>query len=145
MSDNSFTIGWLAEQTNSKVQTIRYYEQIGLMPTPPRSAGNRRLYGPVYANRLAFIRHSRELGFSLDQIRELLDLSDAPDRPCEEAHNLAQRHLSDVEAKIDRLEGLRAELRRMVSECRGGKVSRCRVIEILSDHSLCVATDHGSA
>jgi len=74
------SIGDLGQQTGCKVQTIRYYEQIGLMPAPSRTSGNQRRYNPGHAERLAFIRHSRELGFSLDAIRELLDISDDPER-----------------------------------------------------------------
>ncbi len=145
MARGDYTIGWLSRRTNTKVQTIRYYEQIGLMPTPPRSEGNRRLYGSEQADRMAFIRHSRELGFPLGQVRELLALSDEPDRPCEEANEIAQRQLVDVEARIAKLEGLRSELQRMVHECGGGRISKCRVIEILSDHSLCLAEGHDRA
>lgn len=137
-----YTIGWLAKQTNTKVQTIRYYEGIDLMPAPPRSAGNQRLYGPRYVNRLAFIRHSRELGFSLDQIRELLTLSDDPNRPCNEVDTIAQMHLKDVQNKIVRLQGFEKELKRMVSECAGGRVSGCRIIEVLSNHNLCLTDGH---
>ena len=85
MVDNDFTIGRLARETGCKVQTIRYYEQIALMPQPLRTAGNQRRYGPGHVARLAFIRHGRELGFPLDAIREFLSLSDDPDRPCEAA------------------------------------------------------------
>ena len=136
------TIGWLAKQTNTKIQTIRYYEEIGLLPLPPRSEGNRRLYGHEHADRLAFVRHSRELGFSLDQIRELLALSDSPDRPCDEVDAIAQTHLKNVQNKLARLQGFEKELKRMVGECAGGRVSACRIIEVLSNHSLCLTDGH---
>lgn len=136
------TIGWLAKRTNTNVQTIRYYEDIGLLPLPPRSEGNRRLYGHDAADRLAFVRHSRELGFSLDQIRELLALSDRPDRPCDEIDAIAQTHLDNVQNKIARLQGFEKELKRMVGECAGGRVSACKIIEILSNHRLCLSTGH---
>ncbi len=142
MTPKENTIGWLAKQTNTKVQTIRYYEQIGLMPVARRSEGNRRLYDQGHMERLAFIRHSRELGFSLDQIRELLSLSDDPDRPCHEIDAIAQMHLEDVQNKIARLRGFEKELKRMVCECAGGHVSGCRIIEVLSDHSLCLSEGH---
>jgi len=137
-----FTIGHLAKQSGVKVQTVRYYEQIGLMPEPHRSEGNQRLYGKPHIDRLAFIRHARDLGFPLASVRELLHLSDSPDMPCDEADVIAGRHLEDVETKIGRLEALRKELSRMVSECAGGKVSDCRVIEILSYHGDCMSADH---
>lgn len=137
-----FTIGHLAKQSGVKVQTVRYYEQVGLMPEPHRSEGNQRLYGPAHVDRLAFIRHARDLGFPLASVRELLHLSDSPQLPCDEADVIAGRHLQEVETKIARLEALRGELSRMVSQCAGGKVSDCRVIEILSDHGNCLTTDH---
>lgn len=135
------TIGALARKTGTKVQTIRYYEQIGLMPEPGRTAGGQRRYGDDGLDRLSFIRHARQLGFSLNSIRELLDLSDHPDRPCEEANEIAARQLRQVELRIARLEALRAELERMAAECSGGRVADCRVLRVLRDHSECL-TDH---
>jgi DNA-binding transcriptional MerR regulator len=135
------TIGSLARQTGTKVQTIRYYEQIGLMPEPGRTAGGQRRYGNAELDRLAFIRHARQLGFSLEAIRELLDLSDQPDRPCHEADVIARKQLKQVEQRLARLEALRTELKRMVHECSGGQTADCRVLEVLRDHSECL-TDH---
>ncbi len=136
------SIGDLSRRTATKVQTIRYYEQIGLMREAERSAGGQRRYAEADLERLAFIRHARELGFPLDAIRELLDLADNPKRPCEEADAIARRQLGRVERRIRRLEALRTELARMLEECSGGRVSDCRVIEVLRDHSECL-TDHG--
>ncbi len=135
------TIGTLSKKTGTKVQTIRYYEQIGLLNEPGRSAGGQRRYFPHDLDRLAFIRHSRQLGFSLESIRELLDLSDQPARSCAEADVIARRHLLEVEKRIKRLHALKKELRRMVSECAGNNVSECKIIEVLRDHSACL-TDH---
>lgn len=135
------TIGTLAKKTGTKVQTIRYYEQIGLMPKPGRTEGGQRRYGDDELDRLAFIRHARQLGFSLEAIRELLDLSDHPDRPCLEADAIARRQLKQVEQRLARLEALRTELKRMVHECSGGQTADCRVLEVLRDHSECL-TDH---
>jgi len=137
------TIGTLAKRTGSKVQTIRYYEQIGLMPEPERTEGGQRRYTSAAFDRLAFIRHGRDLGFSLDAIRELLDLSDTPDHPCAYVDEIAQKQLKAVEARIRRLEALRAELNRMIGACSGGAVSDCRVLEVLRDHGECLA-DHGA-
>ena len=142
MARKDFTIGWLSSQTNCKVQTIRYYEQIGLMPNPPRSAGNRRLYGNEHAERLAFIRHSRQLGFPLDAIRELLSLGDHPDQSCDVADGIAKAQLREVESRIERLQALKVELKRMVKQCRGGRISDCRVINVLADHALCISGEH---
>jgi Cu(I)-responsive transcriptional regulator len=135
------TIGSLAKKTGTKVQTIRYYEQIGLMPEPGRTEGGQRRYGDDELDRLAFIRHARQLGFSLEAIRELLDLSDHPHRPCLEADAIARRQLKQVEQRLARLEALRTELQRMVHECSGGQTADCRVLEVLRDHSECL-TDH---
>ena len=135
------TIGSRAKKTGTKVQTIRYYEQIGLMPEPGRTEGGQRRYGDDELDRLAFIRHARQLGFSLEAIRELLDLSDHPHRPCLEADAIARRQLKQVEQRLARLEALRTELQRMVRECSGGQTADCRVLEVLRDHSECL-TDH---
>ncbi|AHM05899.1 Transcriptional regulator, MerR family [Roseibacterium elongatum DSM 19469] len=132
-------IGTLAKRTGTKVQTIRYYEQIGLMPDPGRTEGGQRRYDQAELDRLAFIRHARQLGFTLEVIRELLDLSDNPSRSCAEVDVIAHRHLKEVEARIARLEALRKELKRMLRECRRDTVSDCRVLEVLRDHGACLA------
>ncbi|SFJ27721.1 MerR family transcriptional regulator [Albimonas pacifica] len=134
-------IGTLAKRTGTKVQTIRYYEQIGLLPEPGRTEGGQRRYGDDDLDRLAFIRHARQLGFTLEAIRELLDLSDNPGRSCADIDRIAHRQLKEVEARIARLEALRKELRRMLRECSRDTVSDCRVLEVLRDHSACLA-DH---
>lgn len=136
------SIGTLAKRTGTKVQTIRYYEQIDLMPKPGRSEGGQRRYGDTELDRLAFIRHSRQLGFPLEAIRELLDLSDSPERSCAEVDAVAQRQLREVEARIARLDALRVELRRMIGECSNGRVADCRILEVLRDHEECLS-DHG--
>ena len=135
------TIGKLSEATGVKVPTIRYYEEIGILPEADRSAGNQRLYGREAQERLTFIRHARELGFPLDAIRDLLSLSDRPDQSCAAADAIAKAQLEAVEGRIARLNALKAELKRMVVQCAGGSIRDCRVIEVLGHHSLC-ATDH---
>ena len=139
------SIGEMSRQSGCKVQTIRYYEQIGLMPAPGRSAGNQRLYDPGHLDRLGFIRHGRELGFSLPAIRELLSLGDAPGTSCEAADAIARAQLGQVESRIARLQALRRELARMVAECAGGRIADCRVIEVLADHSQCLSPSHQAA
>lgn len=134
-------IGTLAKRTGTKVQTIRYYEQIGLMPEAGRTEGGQRRYDDADLDRLAFIRHARQLGFTLEAIRELLNLSDNPSRSCAEVDVIAHRQLKEVEARIARLEALRKELERMLRECSRDTVSDCRVLEVLRDHSACLA-DH---
>jgi DNA-binding transcriptional MerR regulator len=138
------SIGSLAKHAATKVQTIRFYEQEGLMPEPARSLGGQRRYTKAHADRLAFIRHARELGFPLDAIRELLKLVDQPDQPCARVDHVARDVLADVEAKIARLESLRGELRRMIRQCKHGRVSECRVVHVLADHShsQCLSADH---
>lgn len=135
------TIGTLARKAGTKVQTIRYYEQIGLLPEPDRTEGGQRRYDNAGLDRLSFIRHARQLGFTLDAIRELLDLSDDPMKSCEDADRIARRQLRQVELRMARLEALRIELGRMVRECEGGSTGNCRVLEVLRDHSECL-TDH---
>lgn len=135
------TIGNLGKKTGAKVQTIRYYEQIGLMPEPGRTEGGQRRYGDSEVDRLSFIRHARQLGFPLEAIRELLDLSDNPDRSCHKADSIARRQLKQVELRMDRLKALRTELKRMIHECSGGNTAECKVLEVLRDHSECL-TNH---
>ena len=126
------TIGTVARETGVKVPTIRFYEQAGLLPEPARTGSNRRSYGAGEVRRLRFIRHARDLGFEIADIRALLDLSAAPQSSCHEADSIARRHLAEVEARIARLQSLRAELQRMVDENCHGRVSDCRVIEALA-------------
>ncbi len=132
-----FMIGELAKRANTKVQTIRYYEDIGVMPEANRATNNRRLYDETHLERLTFIRHSRELGFSLDDIRNLLELSDQPDRPCTEVDAIARQHLNVVERKLSSLQVLQVELKRMIKNCLGSTISDCNIIKVLADHSLC--------
>ena len=132
------TIGAMSRKTGTKVQTIRYYEQIGLLPEPERSAGGQRRYRPDDLDRLSFVRHARQLGFSLEAIRELLDLADHPQQSCSDADSIARRQLVQVEQRILRLQALKTELERMISECTGDKVADCRVLKILRDHSECL-------
>ena len=136
-----YSIGDLARETGCKVQTIRYYEQIGLMPHPARSSGNQRRYDRRHVERLAFIRHSRQLGFPLDAIRELLGLVDKPDQSCSAADEIARRQLQAVEQRIATLQVLKVELERMIEQCRGGQICDCRIIEVLADstHSHCLS------
>jgi DNA-binding transcriptional MerR regulator len=128
------SIGALSARTGVKVPTIRYYEEIGLIDAPARSHGNQRRYEDDAVHRLAFIRHGRELGFSLDAIRDLLALSHHPGKPCAHADRLAEEQLRAVEARIERLMRLRRELERMIQACRGGTVAECRVLEVLGEH-----------
>ncbi|MDO9432367.1 MAG: helix-turn-helix domain-containing protein [Pseudomonadota bacterium] len=141
----ALSIGALAKATDVKVTTIRFYEQIGLLPQPLRASNDRRVYDERTLSRLAFIKHARQLGFAVDAIRTLLQLSDNPDQSCEQANILAAEQLAAVDSKIIRLQALRGELQRVVSAACQGRVSDCRVIEVLSDHGHCVADHDGPA
>ncbi|WP_018634351.1 MerR family transcriptional regulator [Neomegalonema perideroedes] len=136
------TIGKLSAAAGVKIPTIRYYEQIGLLPEAPRSEGGQRIYDHKALNRLRFIRHSRELGFPLEAIRDLLDLADQPQSSCAAADGAAKAQLAAVKTRILRLKALEAELERMIADCAHGVVADCRVIEVLGDHSLCGHEHH---
>ena len=114
------SIGKLGAATGVKVPTIRYYEQIGLLPEAERTAGNQRLYGQKTLERLSFIRHACDQGFPLEAIRALLSLSDRPDIPCVAADEIAKRQLAAVNARIARLQALQTELEGMIVQCAHG-------------------------
>ena len=135
---NAVTIGRLAKASDVKVTTIRYYESIGLIDPPDRTDGGQRIYDQKAIERMRFIRHARDLGFPLESIRELIALSQNQDRSCAEVDEIARRHAGDVKQRIKRLKALERELNRMIKECSVDKISDCRVIEILSNHALCV-------
>ena len=138
------TISQLSKETHCKVPTIRYYEQVGLMPPPSRTAGNQRRYGPEHVVRLGFIQHCRELGFRQKAILDLLTLTGHPSQNCEAVTEIARTHLNEVNQRIARLSAMKLELERMISVCRGGQIADCRIIETLADHSHshCVSADH---
>ncbi|GAA0535281.1 DNA-binding transcriptional MerR regulator [Rhizomicrobium palustre] len=138
-----YAIGDLSRETGVKVTTIRYYESIGLLAEPPRSEGGRRMYGAAHLRRLKFIRHARDLGFEVDAIREMLALSDEPDKSCARVDAITRQHLLAVEDKISRLTLLRNELSRMMKACRHGRVSECRILDTLADHGRC-ESGHGA-
>jgi len=126
-------IGDLAKSTGTKVVTVRYYEQIGLLPLPSRTAGNYRTYSKEDMRRLRFIRRCRDLGFALDQIRDLLRLSSRKDEECAEVDRITAQHLIEIEQKISDLKRLAEELRRLNNCCKGkGIIADCRIIEALS-------------
>lgn len=142
MSAASISIGKAAEASGVKVPTIRYYEQIGLMPALSRTEGNRRLYDERDLRRLIFIRHARSLGFEIEAIRALLGLQDRPENSCALADSIARERLEEVEDRIARLSSLRTELLRMIESHRHGRVDQCRVIEVLADHGQCAHAEH---
>jgi DNA-binding transcriptional MerR regulator len=126
-------IGELATATATKVTTIRFYEGIGLLVSPARTASGRRTYGLSDVDRLNFIRNGRRLGFSIDEIRSLLALADQPERDCAEATEIASRHLADVEARLHQLGALRDELAAMsAAGCSAKTMAECRVIQAIA-------------
>lgn len=131
------TIGVLSKACSVKVTTIRYYERIGLLPEPDRTQSGQRVYDLAALDALNFIRHARELGFSINAIRELMSLDARPDGVCVDANRIAALQLDDVEAKLANLERLRSELLRMLSGCEGDTADACEVIKSLRDHERC--------
>lgn len=126
-------IGDLAKASGTKVVTVRYYEQIGLLPAPSRTAGNYRIYTKEHLCRLRFIRRCRDLGFTLDQIRDLLRLSSQKDDECAEVDRITAQHLIEIEQRVSDLKRLARELRRLNKCCQGnGIIADCRIIEALS-------------
>src|SRR5215510_404793 len=125
------TIGALSKRAAVNIETIRYYERVGILPKPPRSAGGHRIYGQELLMRLGFVRRSRELGFSLDEVRGLLRLVDGGHYTCSEVKAITLDHLADVRRKIADLRRLERTLAHVAGKCRGSKVPDCPVIEAL--------------
>lgn len=137
MEPASFRIGDLARATGTKVETIRYYERTGLLPQPPRTPGNYRAYESAHMARLGFIRRARDLGFSIEQIRTLLDLAYQRDESCETVDALVAEHLVEVDRKLADLAALRRELAALAGRCRESTIADCRIIQALTP-ALCV-------
>ena len=124
-----YAIGELARRAGYAVQTVRYYEQIGLMPEPPRTEGGQRRYSDDLARRLLFIRHARDLGFAVEDIRSLLDLAARPEQSCASVDAIAETHLAAIDAKIASLKTLRGEISRMLKCCTKTQIAECRIID----------------
>ena len=135
MSDHAVVKGMqraqLAQRTGSNLETVRYYEKVGLLPEPPRTVSGYRSYDSTHERRLRFVLRARELGFSLDEIRELLRLVDERDRPCAEARTIAATHLNDVRAKIADLKRMERVLKDVIAQCGDGMMPECPLIETL--------------
>ena len=128
-----YRIGELAKATNTKVVTVRYYEKIGLLSEPERSEANYRTYNDGALKRLLFIRRCRDLGFSLDQVRELLILSSNKTQSCHKVDQLTSYHVKEIEDKISDLQKLATELRRISASCEGEHtISDCQIIEAMT-------------
>lgn len=128
----ALSIGQLAKTADTKVETVRYYERIGLLAAPGRTGGNCRAYGADALPRLSFIRRARGLGFAIEQVRALLDLSDDRTRDCATVDGIATEHLREVDRKIADLTALRRELGALIASCDGGTVAECRILEALA-------------
>jgi len=127
------TRGELAVATSCNIETIRYYEKIGLLPPPLRSQGGHRLYGLEPLKRVNFIRRSRELGFTLEEIRDLLHLVDGHKYTCGQIEALAREHVSELNKKITDMKKLKGVLERLVSQCARSESPECPVIDALFD------------
>jgi Cu(I)-responsive transcriptional regulator len=127
-------IGKLARAADTKAETIRYYERIGLLPAPPRTGGNYRDYSAAHVSRLTFTRRARDLGFSIQQVRALLDLADQKEQSCQAVDAIAREHLAEVKRKLADLSALRRELDLLIGQCRHGTVAECRILEALAPH-----------
>lgn len=129
-NSQALTIGAISRATGINIETIRYYERIGLLPAPPRTRSNYRAYTSAEQKRLNFVRRTRDLGFSIDEIRALLRLSDKTDTDCCEVTEIAKSHLDQTERKIADLQILADELRSLIVSCAGGVgVADCKIIE----------------
>lgn len=125
-------IGDIAKKTGLKVETVRFYEAEGLIAPPTRSGGNYRLYDQDQLARLSFIKRSRDLGFTLDQVRDLLRLADDPRGSCAEADAIAAVHIHEIDRKLADLAALRAEIAQWGGTCTATTIAECRVIDALS-------------
>lgn len=135
---SDFTIGTLSKYSSVNIETIRYYEKVEIMPSPPRSEGGYRLYNEIHLRRLSFVRRSRELGFSLEEIRGLLTLVDDKSYTCAQVESLTREHLETTRKKIIDLQKLEVVLDDMASKCDGGHVPDCPVIDTLFGETLFV-------
>lgn len=133
MSFEKYSIGQLAKQSACKVETVHYYEKIGLMPKPPRTEGGHRVYTLPHLKRLSFVRRSRELGFSIKQIKELLKFIDEPNHYCAEVKTMAMQHAKVVQEKINDLQRLHSALDQMVNQCTGNEdsINDCAIVDAL--------------
>lgn len=138
------TIGRLSSRAAVNIETVRYYERIGLLPPAPRTEGGHRIYGESHVKRLTFVRRARELGFTLEEIRALLRLADERPPPCAKARSLATKHLADVREKIADLKRMERVLTRTVALCEDGGRPECPLLEALFQENSLQAAPHRS-
>ena len=127
-------IGALSKQTGCNIETIRYYERKGLLPDPPRTQGGHRLYGGDHLKRLTFIRRSRGLGFTLEEVRGLLRLVDGGHYTCAEVKTVTLNHLADIRGKLADLRKLEKVLKGLAAQCTGDGTPDCPIVEALFEH-----------
>ncbi|HPQ95221.1 MAG: MerR family DNA-binding protein [Thiothrix sp.] len=137
----TLTIGKLGQASGVSAETIRYYERSGLLPAPARSASGYRHYTMDDIRRLRFIRRGRELGFSLDEIRSLLQLADQPQQPCDAADQLVQQHITAVETRIRDLQAIHKALVQLVG-CNSPTAAHCLLLEALEERACCSAAEN---
>ena len=130
------TIGGLSAQTRVKIDTIRYYERIGILPKPARSSGGHRLYAGEHKKRLEFIRRAREFGFSLDQVRVLLGLAGGRRVTCAKVKNITEQHIADIRRRVKNLKRLERVLVDMVAQCRADETLDCPILDVLASGAL---------
>jgi len=128
---HNFPIGVVSARTGVNIETIRYYERIGLVPAPPRTEGRQRAYDEDHLKRLAFIRRGRELGFSLDQIRDLLGLVRGHELTCADVKTLTEQHVADIRRKLKDLKKLEHVLNDLAARCHGKEVPDCPILDTL--------------
>lgn len=131
MLEQAITIGALSKRTGVHIETIRYYERVGLLPDPPRTAGGHRAYGENHLKRLTLVARARDLGFSLREVRALLALAEDGAFTCEEMRALTLDHLASIRAKIADLKRLEATLAEVSAKCRGGSTPDCPILDTL--------------
>jgi MerR family transcriptional regulator, mercuric resistance operon regulatory protein len=125
------TRGEIAKRTGCNIETVRYYEKVGILPEPPRTSGGHRVYGEEHLKRLVFVRRSRELGFSIEEITGLLSLVDGGDYSCSEVHALTVKHIESIQSKIADLTRLETNLTEMAAHCSKGDIPECHVVDTL--------------
>lgn len=136
---NGFTIGVVAERAAVNIETLRYYERRGLIPTPPRTAANYRRYPPDTVKRVRFVKHAQDLGFSLKEVRELLSLRAAPKTRCTDVRQRAEAKIRAIDEKLRSLRAMRRALSGLVAECLGdGPVTTCPILESIDSEDVLV-------
>lgn len=129
-------IGAAAASSGCHIETIRYYERVGLLPRPARTSSGYRTYRPEEVDRLRFITRGRELGFSLEEIRSLLALADDPALSCRDVDQVARHHLADIQQRVRELRRIARELERTITSCAGGRRGQCAILGALHRRSM---------